>query len=199
MSKVLEAQKIEVIPIQPGHTSDKDQILSEFVGIDFTQDEIKSLALGDLKLKISADGSAEKITVKDPDLGQNMRHRIVAYLLARGYDKKEMQAFTGYSRAGLNQVLRMPWVREAALKFQDKIIEHIENDKKLAMARMGQLSIDAVETLEQGLYSDDESIQHKSAIKILEGIGVYNQRADNISKIEIGVQIGALIKEGSRP
>ena len=192
--KSLESQKVKVKPLGYERSSDKDQLISEFLGVDLTEDELKQLALGEIRIDYSPEHGPRKIFIESPDVAQNFRHRLVAYLIGRGFTKDEICKVTGYSRPALNQVLRMPWVKQAAEKFQDKIIKEIQTDKSLALKRLAELSHQAVDTLEDHLTSEDEHIQHKSAVKILEAIEVLGSKQQKTQNVDIGVQIATLIR-----
>ncbi len=192
---MLDRQKVQVKPVQE-KTVDPNKITREFLGLDLTPEELKQLALGEMRLQISDDGSITKYAVESTEPLKNFKYRLVAFMMARGFSKPEIAQATGYTVPNINRIAKTPWVRELATVFQDKILDKLETDKKLALARLGQLSQEAVDTLEEGLTSENEDIRHKSAVKILEGIGLYGKAQEKQQNIDIGIQLVNAIVEG---
>ena len=172
--------------------------VSKFLGTELTIEELEELNLGNLKIEIGSDGLVSKVFLKTPDLDRNLKYRLIAYLLARGFEKSDVEKVTGYSRQAINNIIKIPDVKEMALKFQDKIIEKLEADKQLALVRLGALSMDAVQALEDGLYSADEKVKFQSATKILEGLGVFDKKGAGTT-VDVGIQLTQLIADGYNP
>lgn len=177
-SELFATQVIEGAELSVVKPKGEMEVLRQFFGLELEEEEVAQLEYGSLTIEFDrVTGEPKKIFTASLGRQERMRHKLVAFLMARGFTNREIAEATGYNRETVSKISSMPHVRNLALGLMDKIAEKIGLDKELALSMLGGKSLEAAEeVLEIMTTAKNKSVRLRAAVKVLEALGLYDKK-----------------------
>ena len=198
-SELFGTQVIETKEVSAEKPKNELEVLKQYFGLEINEEEIAEIELGHLVIEVDkSTGEFKKIRTSVLSQHEKLRHRLVAFLMARGFTNEEISSVTGYNSGTVSSLLSKPHIRGLAVHFMDKITEKIGLDKNLALSMLGGKSLEAAEKIiEKMKSSTDEKVSLHAAKLLLEAVGAFEKK-DHTEKNERDQLVQLIIQNNDK-